>query len=573
MGDFHQINKQLQKISGFILCSEYRESIKIEGEINSWEDYIKAGKIAAKSSYKGVINNLTVKGLFQPPPRQPALNDHFLDGKKVDVLIIGGGIIGSAISRYLSQYDISILLVDKEDDLAMHQSSRNDGMIHPGVNPKPKSNKAKYNVRGNYLFEKLAKDLDVPFERIGTHFLFDSQVARLFGYLLLNRAEKNGVPGVKMISRKELLRREPRIKEDIKWAIHMPTTGVCPPYKMTIALAENAVMNGVEISLNTYVKGMELTKDHIYSVKTNRGTLYPRVVINAAGVYSDHIAEMAGDRFFTIHPRKGEILLLDKAKQDYINSVMAKFNIKTIRSTTKGGGLVRTIEGNILVGPDAYEQPFKEEYSTHAANINKLINTRLSYIRGLERTDVITYLAGTRAATFKEDFIIEASEHVNNLIHAAGIQSPGYASAPAIAEEIEKITVKILSRIMYVKKKAEWIPTREGIKQINLLSDTKRNAYIKANRNYGIIICRCEEISKGEIIDALNSPIPVNSLDAVKRRTRAGMGRCQGGFCAPLVSKIIADHNHCELCDITKKGKGSELLTESIYKEEYNEPV
>ncbi len=554
-------NKIEKKLNSNITCSEENGAVKLEGEVKSWDEVVIAGQIAAKSKYRGVINDITVKGLDLPAFTKPHIVDKAIEGKKPDVMIIGGGIIGSAIARALSKWNIDILLVEKESDVAMHQSSRNDGMVHPGVNPHSGTLKAKYNVKGNEMFKQLAKELNVPFRRIGTYVLFDSFVIKEIGSAyLLSKAKKNGVKGVRRVSIKEIKKAEPHINDNIAGGIYMPTTGVCPPYEMTVALAENAVINGAVVSLNTAVLDIKKYKDNITEVVTNRGSVYPKVVINAAGVFSDKIAEMAGDRFFTIHPRKGEIALLDKNKGNLLDSVTSIVSTKLLKGNTKGGGLVKTAEGNILVGPSAYEQPYKEDYSTNRKIMNEVLDKNLPYVKGLNKGDVITYLSGTRAATYKEDFIIEKSQKVSNLIYVAGIQSPGYASSPAIAEEIERITIETLKKEMKVIKKVNFIKQRKGIPNLKELSKDERAELIQKRKEYGQIICRCEEVSKGEILDAIHSPIPALTIDAIKRRTRAGMGRCQGGFCSPLVADIIKQETGKELIDITKKGGDSYLL-------------
>ena len=559
MNEIKKISNKIHKrVSKDIEITERLGAVRLEGNAGNWDNVILAGKIAAKSSYRGVINNLSVDGINHKKERKPAIYDNKLDGTSIDILIIGGGIIGCSIARELSKYDLKTLLIDKESDLGLHQSSRNDGMVHPGVMPKAGTKKAYYNVRGNEMFQNIANDLNVPYKTIGTYVMFENKLYDLLGRSLLKKAEKNNVKGVRHVTYKQIKADEENIPDNIVGGIYMPTTGVCPPYEMTIAMGESAVINGVQISLSTMVTKIEREKNAVKSVHTNRGTIFPKIVINAAGLFSDKIAELAGDRFFTIHPRKGQVVLLDKEKAGYLNSVVSIVNIKSAFANTKGGGLVKTADGNILVGPSAYEQPYKEDYSTNKDDIERVLNKNLQYIKGLNRRDIITYLAGTRAATYKEDFIVEASQHVNNLVYAAGIQSPGYASAPAIAKDITQIAIDKLKKSMKVSKKENFMKTRRGIVRLAELSDAIRNEYIQKNKNYGEIICRCEQISKGEVLDAINSPIPALTVDAIKRRTRSGMGRCQGGFCKPLIAKLIKEETGHDLDSILLKG-GAEL--------------
>jgi glycerol-3-phosphate dehydrogenase len=562
---YEKVQRLIQKeVNKEIYCREWNSSVILDGQVDSWDMVIKAGKLATKRGYKGVVNRIELKGLNIPLIKAPNVRDLSLNGKKPEVVIIGGGVIGCAIARELSKWDISILLLEKEADLAMHTSSRNDGMIHPGIEAPVGSKKSIFNVRGNELYSKITKELGVPFNRCGSTVLFDRGFIRLAKPYLMSRANKTGVKDVTVLNKIEVRKLEPNITDDIVGAVHFGTTGILSPYRMTYAFAENAAMNGVEFSLNTLVESLIMNENEIIGVNTNRGVVYPKAIINAAGVFADKIANMAGDQFFTIHPRKGETLILDRKKGALINGVVAKPSLNLTKGNTKGGGIIKTIDGNILVGPDAYEQPFREDYSTNSTNIENILKKHLPVVPKLSRGDVITYYAGIRAATYEEDFIIERSERIDNLIYAAGIQSPGLASAPAIAEEIEKITCGVLGEKIELKKKVYWNPIRKGIPEIRNMSFEERAKLIKEKPEYGEIICRCEEISKGEIRDALTSPIKVDTVDAIKRRVKAGAGRCQGGFCLPQVLKIINEESGKSFDKITKKGKDSNILIEKV---------
>jgi glycerol-3-phosphate dehydrogenase len=551
-----------KKLSEEVHLREWHSSIVLEGIVSTWEQLIAAGKMCTKRGYKGVVNRIKVKNLEIPEMRKPNLSDKFLQDKEIDVLIIGGGITGCAIARELSKWKLSILLVDKEDDVAMHASSRNDGMIHPGIECKIGSKRAVFNVKGNEMYTRISEELNVKVIRCGSNVLYDNKWLGMGKPVLNIRAKKMGVRGASFLSAEEVLKREPNIAVPIAGAIHFDTTGVTSPYKMTVAYAENAVDNGAEISLNTAVLSIKSNNKKIISVETNRGTVYPKVVINAAGVFADKIADMVDDQFFSIHPRKGEIIFLDKKKGKLINGVIAKPSLALSKGNTKGGGIVKTVDGNVLIGPDAYEQPFTEDFTTNMNNINELMKKHFPIIKGFSPADVITYCAGIRASTYEEDFVIERSEYVENLVYAAGIQSPGFASAPAISEEIEKITCKVLSEVMEVKLKEKWNPRRRGIPDLSKMDYETRSKVIKENPYYGEIVCRCEGTSKGEIIDAINSPIPTYTVDGIKRRVRAGMGRCQGGFCLPTVMKIISEETGLPMTAITKKGNSSNLVVE-----------
>ena len=551
-----------------VSCTEWRKSIRLEGELDDWKAIVKAGKIAAKAGYKGVINDITLKGFTPPPIRTPKQRDNALEGRRPDVLIIGGGVIGCAIARELSKNALDILLLDKESDVAMHASSRNDGMIHPGIASHANTLRGKMNVKGNAMYTQLCEELGVPFQRYGNLILYADHI---FGTVaepyLGERARKLGIVGGK-ISRKRLREIEPNITDRALGAFEYPSSGVLSPYKLTVALAENAVENGAQVSLDTIVTGMEMEGDAIGSVFTNRGAIHPRLVINAAGVFSDQIAEMANDRFFSIHPRKGELVILDKKKGPLVTRSMGLIDLSQATSDTKGGGVMRTIDQNVLVGPDAYEQPMREDFSTHRENIDAILKKHLPLIKGFAPSDVITYFAGIRAATYEEEFIIERSEYVQNLIHAAGIQSPGLASAPAIAEEISRITVDALQEQMEVKQNTGFNPRRRVIPHMSDLTTEEKQEIIRKNPDYGVIICRCEGISKGEIVDTIHSPIPATTIDALKRRVRPGMGRCQGGFCSPLVTQIICEETGLSPEEVTKSGEDSNLILERTHKGE-----
>lgn len=561
MSKIDKLNKTLIK-KGFegIECSEWRRSVKLEGEFDDWKKVVAAGKLAAKYDYKAVVNNITLKGFTPPPVRESAVKDNSLDSLTPDVLIIGGGVIGCAIARELSKYTLDILLVEKESDVALHASSRNDGMIHPGIASHPGTLRGEMNVRGNELYTQLCKDLSVPFERYGSLILFSSHV---FGMVLTpifaRRERLLGIEGRKL-SRRRLVEIEPNITDKAVGAFEYPSSGVLSPYKLTAALADNAVENGVSVSRNTIVKSIQTKAGKITGVVTNRGLVRPRLVINAAGVFADQIAAMADDGFFTIHPRKGECAILDKKKGPLVTRSMGLIDIAVATSDTKGGGVMRTITQNVLVGPDAYEQPLREDFSTHKENVDALLAKHLSLIKGFTKADVITYFSGIRAATYEEEFIIEKSEYITNLIHAAGIQSPGLASAPAIAEQISVLTREVLAGEIKIVPNEKFNPCRRISPNIAKLTQDEKQAAIKKNADYGIVICRCEGISKGEIIDAINSPVPALSLDAIKRRIRPGMGRCQGGFCGPLVMQIISEETGMKPQEVTKNGEGSYIV-------------
>ncbi len=538
--------------------SEERGSIRLEGEAPSYEAKVALGWEAARLGYKGVVNDLSVPGVEEESLEAPPVRDGLLEGRAFDVLIVGGGVVGSAIARELSRLELSVALLEKESDVAVHTSSRNDGMIHDGFAAKPGSKKARYNVRGNRLWEPICRELGLDFKRPGSLILFSSPLAPAVYPAMADRARRNGVDGWEFWSKARVEAEEPNIAPGQHGAFFLPSAGVLSPYKATVALAESAALNGVEVILDACVLGLELEGGLVARVKTNRGTCRAGVVVNAAGNWADVVAAMADDRFFSLHQRRGTEAILDRSTEPHLRHILGMPPLVQIKSKTKGGGLVTTVEGNVLVGPTAAELPGREDYSTTAAELREL-ERHLALNRRLSPSQIITYFAGVRPCTYEEDFIVERSERVANLVHAAGIQSPGLASAPAIAQDAARLAVEALAGRRDVRPKARWRAEREPGPEPRRLSPEARDALIRGAPAYGRVVCRCEEVTEGEIADAARGPVPATSLDAVKRRTRAGMGRCHGGFCTPRVMEILAREAGLPLWAVTKKGPGSEL--------------
>ncbi|HPG91940.1 MAG TPA: FAD-dependent oxidoreductase [Clostridia bacterium] len=563
MSKLKKITRKIKRKYPKIEVSEKDGCVRLCGELNNWDDIVAAGQMAVNQDFIGVLNDIKLKDFVEPKIKQSIINDKKYDGRNLDVLVIGGGVVGCAILRELTRYDLKVALVEKESDVACGASGRNDGAIHVGIDLHGKSKKLAYLMRANPLYEKLSEELDFKFIRTGQYIAFSSWKF-LIGYLLLkSRAKHNGIHGMKFISGKKLKELSPNINPKTKFAFYYPSGGSVCPYGMTIAYADNAVSNGGEIWLDTCVTDMNVKDGKIVSVKTNRGEVYPKVVINAAGVYADKIAEMANDRFYTIHPRRGTNSILDKASVErYGNLSISMYGNakKNAKLHTKGGGVVYTVDGNLLIGPDAVETPNREEIFTTADSINTVLNRQQDILPKLNGSDIITYFTGVRASTYEEDFVIQMGRKTENFVHAAGIQSPGLSAAPVIAQDVADLAVKYLQNSSPVTENQNFNPKRKGVTELRSLSLNKRDELIKKNPDYGEIVCRCEEISKGEIIDALNLPLKVDTVDGIKRRVRAGMGRCQGGFCQPRVLKIISELRNKEYCKIAKKGDGKIIL-------------
>lgn len=544
-----------------IIVENHDGCIVLQGQLPSWDDIVTVGYIATKAKSEGVVNEIKLAGHVDTAMRISPINDKKYDGYKCDVLIIGGGIIGTAILREFTKYNIKVCLIEKENDVAIHASSRNDGCIHVGVDLSQKSQKHKYLRRAVKIYESLANDLDVDFIRHGQTLVFTNKMMRLAMPFFLKSCRKKGLLGTHIIKREELLKIEPNLNKNAQFAVHFPEGAIISPYNMVVALAENAIDNGGSVFLNTAALSFQMDGQKIVSVLTNRGTIYPQVVINAAGVFSDVIAKMANDQFFTIHPRRGVEIVLDKKASDKsVHSTLSfYFGRKDKKAHTKGGGIIPTVDGNVVVGPTASEFPEREDYSTTNHEIDLLFEKHRQTLPSLSRADVITYFAGIRASTYEEDFIVRQGKWTKNIIHTAGIQSPGLTAAPAIAEDVVKIYQEIVDQPLSLNPCFN--PIRKAQIHLKNLDLESRNRIIKSNPNYGQIVCRCEEVSKGEIIEALHRPLEVNTIDGIKRRVRAGMGRCQGGFCQQLVLQIIAQEKNIPLSQVIKKGEGHVLLS------------
>ena len=554
-------NRKLKKRFGEkVTATLENNSIVLRGQLERWSEVVAACQIAAKKySAIHVVNDITCPEAAKTAMRLPALQDTALDGASPDVLVIGGGISGASIARELTRWQLDVLLVEKEADLALQASGRNDGEVHPGIDLGKGSLKHKYIRRANRMFGDICKDLDVEFHRIGQYVLFNKNALKpLIRAYCMWRKHHDGIEDTVLISGKALKAREPHLQPDTKFAIWNPSAGVVCPYGLTIAYAENAVQNGARVSLNTAVLSMQVEDGKILSVTTNRGTLYPKLVINAAGVFAEEIAKMAQDRFYSIHPRRGTNSIMDKKIGAFMHSIATVKDLSIHGKThSKGGGVMQTAHGNLLVGPDAVETYEKENTQTYPESIRAVFDKQTQTLPALAQRDIITYFTGVRAPTFEEDYIIEPGRRTSNLIHCAGIQSPGLTTAPAVAEDVAQMAIQKLSERAAIRRNPAFNPIRKGIPVLREMDDTAREALIRQNPDYGVIICRCEEVSKGEILDALRAPICVPTVDGIKKRIRPGMGRCQGGFCSPLVTKIIADFLGVPLSDVRKSAPAS----------------
>lgn len=473
-----------------------------------------------------------------------------------DVAIIGAGVVGSAIARELSKYHANICVIEKEEDVCNGTSKANSAIIHAGFDATPGSLKAKLNVRGNEMMTKLSTELDIPFTRNGSLVVCAKDQDRNMLDSLLEKAKKNGVEGCKIVEQAELASMEPNLADDVTCALFAPTGGIVCPFHMTMAFAENAAVNGISFYLNTKVTSITKSENgyriHTVHADTNsEETFEATVVINAAGVYADELNNMVSEHKLHITARKGEYCLLDKDAGSHVKHTIFQLPSKM----GKGVLVTPTIHGNLLVGPTAVDVEDKESLNTTGAGLSSLATTSSLSVKNVPWRQVITSFSGLRAHEDGNDFVIGEPEDAKGFVNVAGIESPGLTSAPAIGEMVACMVKEKLN----LTEKESFIPTRTGILHPETLSIEERNKLIEKQPAYGNIICRCEMISEGEILDAIHRPLGARSLDGVKRRTRAGMGRCQAGFCSPRTMEILERELNMSIFDVTKNGVGSPI--------------
>lgn len=475
-----------------------------------------------------------------------------------DIIVIGAGVVGTCVARELSKYQANVCVIDKADDVASGTSKANSGIVHAGYDCKPGTLMAKLNVRGNELLYQLAEELDFPIKKNGSLIVCTIESERGKLDVLLDQANANGVPDARIVERDELLEMEPNLTPNAVAALYVPTGGIICPFNLAIAMGENAAVNGVEFKFETEVKNI-VKKDGYYELDTNKGVLETKAVVNAAGVYADVMHNMVSDKKMKIVARKGEYLLMDKELGDYFKATIFPLP----GPMGKGVLTAPTIHGNMFVGPSATDIEDKEGVNTTQEIIDDLVQkasaSHLTKDR-LPMNKVITSFAGLRAHEEHHEFIVKEVADAPGFFDAAGIESPGLTSSPAIAEML----VGLIQDKYNFPKNENFIAKRKGIVHMEDLSMEEKNEMIKKNPQYGNIVCRCEMVTEGEIVDAINRPIGARSLDGVKRRTRQGMGRCQAGFCTPRTMEILSRELGIPMTEITKKGEGSNMLVGKI---------
>ena len=469
-----------------------------------------------------------------------------------DIAVIGGGVVGGLILREITKYNLSCVLIERQNDVCMGQSKANSGIVHAGFDAKEGTLKAKFNVLGNKMMPKVTKELGVKYQNNGSLVVAFSDEEMNTLLTLKKRGEINGVSDIEIINRDELITLEPHISQNAVGALFAKTGGIVCPYKLTIAAIGNAMDNGAELLLNFDTVSIDGDFGS-FTLKSGDGRIVKaKAIINCAGSGSQKFAELIGDHSFKIGARKGEYILLDRESGDFVSHTLF------FTPTEKGKGILitQTVDGNILIGPTA-EEVDNNSPTTSTSGLSAIIGKANEMCDGIPFYNTITSFAGVRAYSDRHDFIIEESKTKRGFIHCAGIESPGLTSAPAIAEYVVN---ELIGGLFELKPNTEFNPIRKPDYYFKNLSDEEKNEIIKKDPKYGHIVCRCEQITEGEIIRALKENPKATDIDGVKRRTRSGMGRCQGGFCQPYVADLIARELDIPLDDVTKCGKGSEIL-------------
>ncbi len=480
----------------------------------------------------------------------------------LDVLIIGGGVVGCSISRELSRCNLDIALLEKTEDICNGQSKANTAIVHAGFDAKPGTLKAKFNVLGNKMFDKLAKELDVPFIRNGSLVVAFSAQGKPILEQLKARGEQNGVEGLQIIDHDEILKREANISKKASFALYAPTGGIVCPYELTQAFAENAAQNGVEFYRDAMVTSLNYD-GKCWIIESTAGIFKSRAVVNAAGVDSDTINNMVSKNKFNIIPRRGEYCLIDKSYSKSFKSAIFQLPSKM----GKGVLVAPTVDGTILIGPTAEDIDDKYDTRTTKEGLDKVVRLAKITWENLPTHSFITAFAGVRSHPDTDDFIIGEAEDANMFFNAAGIESPGLTAAPAIAQHLSDIISKRLKATL----KTDFNPNRKSIDKFRNMTSEERKKAIKNNPDYAKIICRCENVTEAEIRESIRRPVGARNIDGIKRRTRTGMGRCQSSFCLPRVVEILSEELQISSLEITKSGKRSKILKEFLSKQGGNQ--
>jgi glycerol-3-phosphate dehydrogenase len=470
-----------------------------------------------------------------------------------DIAVIGAGIVGCSIARALSKYELKTVLIEKEADVADCTTKANSAIVHAGYDAKPGSLKAKLNVLGNPVFDELCRILDVPFKRTGSLVVAfeDDEIPSI--YKLFDQGIKNGVPGMEILQQSELRRIEPNISVNVQAALYAPTCGIIGPWELAVAMAENAADNGVEIFLNTKVENI-MKKEDRFILSANGIKISAKYVINCAGLHADEINNMVAAPSFQIMPRRGEYNIMDKNVGGLVNKVIFQCPSRL----GKGVLVSPTVHGNLLIGPNSEDINEKDNFETTKGGLKYILETSSRSVKSMPASSVITAFTGLRARCERDDFIIEEASDAKGFINVAGIESPGLTAAPAIADYVEDILRDIGLQLV---NKPDFIEARRPMVRFNELTYDGKQKIIQQDSRYGKIICRCETITEGEIVDAIHRNVGARTIDGVKRRVRPGSGRCQGGFCSPRVMEILARELGIDITKVVKDHPKSYILT------------
>lgn len=464
-----------------------------------------------------------------------------------DVAVIGAGVVGGMIARKLSSFDLKICILEKENDVAMGATKANSAIVHAGFDAKEGSLKAILNVKGSEMFPQVTKELGVKYINNGSIVIGFNDEDRAVIEELLIRGTKNGVKNLCIVEGDELRKLEPNISENVVCALYAPTGAITCPYELTVAAIGNAMDNGADLELNFGVEKIEDKGDY-YLITSGEKTVEAKYIVNAAGLYSDEVASMVGDNSFKVHPRRGEYILLDKECGDLVKTTV----FRTPSKMGKGILISPTVDGNLLTGPTSVDMEDKEDNSTHQEGFASIIREANENVNGIPFNKTITSFCGLRAAGDTGDFIINSN--VKNFINVAGVESPGLSASPTIAEMVAKMLGKAG---LELKENKNFNPIRKPAHAFREASMEEKNKMIKENPAYGKIVCRCETVTEGEILDAIRTNPKPRDLDGVKRRTRAQMGRCQGGFCGPQIVEMLAKELGIKYEEVTKFGGNS----------------
>ncbi len=472
--------------------------------------------------------------------------------RKYDVAVIGAGVSGCSAARELSRFRASVCVLEKESDVCEGTSKANSAVAHAGFDAEPGTLKARLNLEGSLLMEGMAKELDFPYRRNGSLVVCQGpeELPRLCE--LKERGARNGVEGLVILDRKELRKKEPNLADGVYAALYAPTGGIVCPFGMNIAFAENAAQNGVSFFFNTAVQEILPMEGGGFRLRTDRGDFQAACVVNAAGVYADVFHNMVSQKKLHITARRGEYLLFDKAAGTLTSSTVFQLP----GPMGKGVLVTPTVHGNLLVGPTATDQPGKENAPTTASGMAQVRERSRASVKNLPMGLVITSFAGLRAHEDGGDFIIGEAEDAPGFVDVAGIESPGLTCAPAVGRMVAGIVRDILD----LEEKTDFIATRKDLPHFAALSLEDQMALVRKNPAYGQIVCRCETVTEGEILDAIHRPVGARTLDGVKRRTRAGMGRCQAGFCTARVMEILSRELGVGMEGVRKNGPASRLV-------------